>query len=138
MIQTFRLLSSFTNSQTFVSISSSMSLSVKKMELFHSARIYFETMGICDCDAFNWKSLLFLVATFKSAITTGAVIALSKAKNAAENAFAFYQTTNALATTFAILVCIWKKRNIFELIYCFESFIEKSELSCWFWHFWTL
>lgn len=62
------------------------------------------------------------------AITSSAVVVLSTAKNEAENAFAFYQTTNALAALFATLVCIWKKRHIFEMLNSFESFIKKSEL----------
>lgn len=86
-------------------------------------------MGICDCEAFNWRNLVFLIATINLTITTGGVVVLSKAKNAAESVFAFYNTTNALAAMAAILVCLWQKRHLFKLIQSFESFIKKSEFA---------
>lgn len=102
------------------------------MKLFHLTRQDFAMMGIYDCGAFNWRNLLFLVATLKIAITTSAVIVMSRAESAAENAFAFYQAISALAAMFATLVCIWKRRNFFALIHSFESFIEKSQFSAFF------
>lgn len=86
-------------------------------------------MGMCDCDAFNWRSLLFFIAALNLTFTTGGVVVLSKAKNVAESVFAFYNATNALAAMAAIFVCLWKKRHLFELIHNFESLIEKSEFA---------
>lgn len=98
-----------------------------KMELFHSTRQYFETMGIYDWDAFHWKNLIFLFATLQLVITSFGFIVLSQAANMAENTFAFYQAISGLDVMFLIVVVIWKKRNVFELIHSFESFIDKSE-----------
>lgn len=89
-------------------------------------------MGIYESDAFHWENLLFLVATLQLAISSCGFIILSLAENRAENAFAFYQAISALAVEFCIAIVIWKKRDAFELIHSFESFIDKSELSIFF------
>lgn len=127
--------------QSYVNFNCSKFL-LTNMELFHSTRKYFKMMGIYDCDSFNWRNLLFLVATFKFAISSGGVVVLSKAKNTAENAYAFYQTINAMSAMFAILICIRKNKNIFKMIHCFELCIERSEFllflltfSCFFNYF---
>lgn len=99
----------------------------RKMELFHSIRQYFNTMGIYHCVSINWRNLLFLAAMVQLIISTGGFILLSKSEDVVENSFAFYQMTNGLAALCVTLICIWKKETIFKMMQSFETFIEKSE-----------
>lgn len=101
------------------------------MKLFHSVQRYFETIGIYSpCpnqrySSINWINFGYLIVYAQIMISSGGFL-LFQAKTAVEYGFAFYTFICGLASAAAVLISIWKKEKMFNLLQGLEKFIEKS------------
>lgn len=73
----------------------------------------------------NWRNIVFLLA-FAQIIIVRTIFLRFHAKTPIEYGLAFYTLASGSASAAALLICIWKKHQIFKALHNFEEFIAKS------------
>lgn len=101
------------------------------MELFHSNREFWQTMGIKpphpnQIHPFNARNLFFILSLIMVCISTLAFLVF-RAEVMLEYGICVYGSLSDLTLLADILISIWQIPNIFKMIEMCEQFIEMSE-----------
>lgn len=106
--------------------------STYKMKLLQSVRKYLKIIGIYSPrpnqhdSPISWRSFLYFI-DYAQIIVSSVVFMTFEGKTAAEYGYACYTFICSLAATAAVLISIWKKGEMFNLLHEFEKFIDKSK-----------